>query len=337
MRGGEKRDLNYNNRDLSLDFLKLIATFGVVVLHTVNKDLSIFNYILYCCGVFSIPIFFMVDGALLLNKKEITFKYSLRKIYSTIKLVMFWAIIGFICNSILKKSLDSWYIDIFGWFIQKGFFGLFWFFGALLIIYLLLPLLHYIYNKRKLLIACIIVLFVLCFAIHGLSIYTSVTSNVVLESRIIQTFRLHNWLLYFFLGGLFYKNRINFNSIRKKITLCLSLTLICVAYCVLMGRYVLALNLAEYLYNSPIIIYGTCVIFTTILSIRFTNSRIFELSKASMAVYILHYTFAFSIFGHFNPTNIFVWFITPLIIFFMCIVIGLVANNIKYINKFFSL
>lgn len=328
---------NSKVRDLSLDFLKVIATFGVVVLNTVNKDLSLFNYILYCFGVFSIPIFFMVDGALLLNKKEVSFKYSLRKINSTLKLVMCWVIIGFICNILLSKSLDKWYLDVFGWFIQKGFFNLFWFFGSLLIIYSLLPLLHYIYNKKILLIVFMVVLFALCLTTHGLSIFTSITNESVFEKNIIQTFRLYNWLLYFFLGGLFYKNRTRFSNARKNIAYCLTLTLLCIVYCVLMGKYVMALNFVEYLYNSPVIICGTCVIFFTILSIHFTNNRIYELSKASIAVYILHYTFVLRIFNHFNPANIFVWSITPLLIFFICTVIGLVTSNIKYINKLFVL
>ncbi len=73
------------NRNLAIDFLKAVAIFGVVVIHTCSYDYNIasFNWV---SSVFwgslvraSVPIFFMCSGALLLSPG---YKLSLKKFFS---------------------------------------------------------------------------------------------------------------------------------------------------------------------------------------------------------------------------------------------------------------
>mgnify|MGYP000580179921 CR=1 FL=1 len=66
-------------RNTNLDLLKIMACIGVVLLHTTMpgfKETRICNYssYLYYLGTYSIPLFFMVNGYLMLGKSEI--KYS---------------------------------------------------------------------------------------------------------------------------------------------------------------------------------------------------------------------------------------------------------------------
>lgn len=60
------------NRIVGLDLLKIIACLGVVGLHTIGKDSSEINRILYYLCGYAIPCFFMVHGYFILNKAELS-------------------------------------------------------------------------------------------------------------------------------------------------------------------------------------------------------------------------------------------------------------------------
>lgn len=57
-------------RDLLVDFIKIIACFFVVGIHAIDKNLSLFhstlNYVFTC----AIPLFWMASGAFLMNKSN---------------------------------------------------------------------------------------------------------------------------------------------------------------------------------------------------------------------------------------------------------------------------
>ena len=97
-------------RDINIDFLKIIACIAVIGLHTLQKDLSIANTFLhYFCG-FAIPVFFFSTGYILFHRKEITFKYCLRKCLKVIRVVVIWNVGVNLCvfclNILLGKELD---------------------------------------------------------------------------------------------------------------------------------------------------------------------------------------------------------------------------------------
>lgn len=82
-------------KDINLDLLKVIACVGVVLLHTEMggfKETGSWNFstYLYYLGTYSIPLFFIVNGYLLLGKKEITYFLHITesKIYSNNSAVM---------------------------------------------------------------------------------------------------------------------------------------------------------------------------------------------------------------------------------------------------------
>lgn len=112
------------NRNISLDLLKVLACIGVVLLHTTMggfKETGSWNLLayLYYLGTYSIPLFFMVNGYLLLGKKEITYPYILQKVKWILITVSSWNIIvwlfkrDFAFNPIKK---------IVGSLLQKGYF-----------------------------------------------------------------------------------------------------------------------------------------------------------------------------------------------------------------------
>lgn len=143
-------------RDYNIDLLKITACAAVVGLHTFQKDLSLLNSTLYYLCGFAIPIFFMCSGAFLLNKNEVPFKYSLRKICTVLRVVILWNILIVLARLLASALLGVEYSftaltipeEIMKSLVQKGMMWQFWYFGAMIILYLLLPFLHRLGAKR---------------------------------------------------------------------------------------------------------------------------------------------------------------------------------------------
>ena len=186
-------------RNINLDLLKVLACVGVVLLHTTMggfKDTGSWNLLtyLYYLGTYSIPLFFMVNGYLLLGKREITSHYILQKVKWILITVSSWNIIvwlfkrDFTVNPIKK---------IVGSLIQKGYFFQFWFFGALILIYLCLPILSKFLNSKRRYLYILALLIVIGFIVELANIFF----QRPLQTHVMQTFRLWTWFFYYILGG----------------------------------------------------------------------------------------------------------------------------------------
>ena len=131
-----------NNRNYNADVLRIIACIGVLVLHVLGTKGSIINTLLYYLGTISIPIFFILSGHFILNKKDLNMKYLLKKISNIIVLVLSLSIVYFIL-SLYKRglNLNLLYEIFFGTIIQRGKLNLLWFLWALSLMYIIsLPL-----------------------------------------------------------------------------------------------------------------------------------------------------------------------------------------------------
>ena len=154
-------------RNINLDFLKIMACIGVVLLHTTIsgfKETRSWNYLtyLYYLGTYSIPLFFMVNGYLLLGRNKISYSYILQKVKWIFITVSIWSLIIWIYKRDFSENPIRIILDSL---IQKGYFFQFWFFGALIIIYLCLPILKKFLNSinRYLLILTLLVIIGLMF------------------------------------------------------------------------------------------------------------------------------------------------------------------------------
>lgn len=193
-------------RLLSLDFIKLFAMFGVICLHTemTYYENPIARF-LYMTAVVSIPLFFMVSGYLLYGKKNVNYQYSLRKMvgilrFVAIMTVVFWLLTG------IRHGIPFLHFTV-GSLLQKGRLGVYWYFGAMLVIYALYPFLHTVYMKQKIYFFAITI--ILC--ILSNCIFLGNFWGYQIEEHTIQTFRLWNWFFYFNLGGILRKYTVKSN------------------------------------------------------------------------------------------------------------------------------
>lgn len=285
-----------NKRNLNIDLIKILACFFVVALHTQrNYQLElIHNPILYYIARCAVPLFLMVNGYLLLKKEEIDYKYVLHKTKKILFVIVFWTLAYVILDSIRKKGITNVLSIFLGTFTQDGALAHLWFFWALIIIYIILPILYKfkIFDNKNKFKNIIILILSISVIIDIIFNYMYVKYNTNILESIPQCFRIWIWFLYFFMGGYYSRYIQNNITIKKNIIITAILTIISFVYQYqLFVKTSFTIN-SEYIYGNLIIILWIISIFYLLNSIKIEGyrfKRIIEyLSNYIMGIYILH-------------------------------------------------
>lgn len=275
-----------NVRNVNLDLIKCIACISVVGLHTVGMN----NYTIYyfCdCGV---PLFFMVNGYLLLSKEKVDYQYVFFKILKILKIVFAWNFIITIPVFIFRHKIVNPFSLAFDSLLQKGYLWQFWFFGTLILIYLLLPLLHKLFFQKihNYKVACFTLMFI-CLCESALSMI----KGYPLDMFIPQPLRLWTWLFYFLLGGFFASITEKLKKIPIKLhaALLLFFTIFNNISEKKVGLYLINGRLAEYFYNNLTSILWYTLLFTFLLRLPIkeaAKNTISIFSNFTVGIFIIH-------------------------------------------------
>ena len=331
----------HKTRNINLDLIKVLACIGVVLLHTTMvgfKETGSWNLLayLYYLGTYSIPLFFMVNGYLLLGKKEITYPYILQKVKWILTIVSLWTIIvwlfkrDFTVNPIKK---------IIGSLLQKGYFSQFWFFGALILIYLCLPILRKFLNSKR------SYLYILSFFVATGLIFelVNIILQMPLQSYVIQTFRLWTWFFYYILGGLiaqFDKEFIKNGFKRWMKIVAVLLLLITPVILFFLAKTIYHNLFAEYFYDILFVKIVSLGVFLTILTLSLKESKykwIVSLSNQTMGVFIVH-TYVMKVLEKllgFSYTGAYLLF--PIFTLCISIIVVSLLMKIPYFNRIVKL
>ena len=184
-----------NNRNQSIDLIKIIAMFGVIGLHVFIEYID--NPIVQIADnhipIISIPLFFMVSGYLMTSKKTLDWKYVLRKVKNIVVFVSTISVIYYLLKFLMYNQKPS-VSFLFQPYIQRGDLSKFWYFGAMIPIYLMAPfLVRLIRSKYLVSILVVGTLFLNCVFILNFM--------YGLELHIIQSFRVYTFAFYFIIGG----------------------------------------------------------------------------------------------------------------------------------------
>ncbi|MDE7265409.1 MAG: acyltransferase family protein, partial [Clostridia bacterium] len=238
-------------------------------------------------------------------------------------------------HAIINRDFSGWYIDIFGCFIQKGYFNIFWFFGALIIIYLFLPIIHRIYKTRVLSVIFLILLVIASVTIYEISVIRCCNGNSMISQNVIQTFRLWTHLTYFVGGAFLYRIRKRFSEVSACIIIpfLVIAIFVLVAYCFFMGTCVLSTSYAEYMYDAPVVILITSFLFIAFGAFKFHGNSLPILSTATMGIYILHYNFVYPVIKYFSSGNLAYVFMTPVLVFTIGLLVSIILCQTRYVNK----
>ena len=281
-------------RNINIDFIKILAMIFVVGLHT-GTSFSIGNidinncYILTICGT-AIPLFFTVSGYLLLGRKNIDWHYSIKKIWGIVRFVFVVCWIYWLIMLIVTKEphWDKLYKDPLGAFLMGGTFWQFWYFGAMCLIYLIYPQLNKIYNeKEKVFYTLFVCLIVICSIVYVLNIITPET----FERRIPHSLCIWKWLMYFCLGGIVKKRPIDMNwswVFFLAVTYCVQL--------IIVNQINPSMKVADYYFPSPLTLLYIYCLFQALnhINVRKINKGVILLSPLFLPVYTIHPFFIYN-------------------------------------------
>lgn len=322
-------------RNLGLDLLKILSCIGVVVLHSTKPGFNLEHYnisaYLYYLGTYAIPLFFMLNGYFLLNKKKLPYSYIFNKIGGILSIVFVWNMLIWV----IKRDFNVNPLrKIIGSLVQKGYFYQFWFFGSLIIIYLTLPIVKKVLEKDYSYFVLLLVLIVIGIVIE---IINTFIFHKPIQQYIPQTFRLWTWFFYYILGG--YLGKINIQKIKLTKFIMISFSIIFIISPILL--FYLAKNVyhnafAEYFYDSmivKIVSIGLFILFVKIeKNIMLKNKELIVMvSSLTMGVYIVH-TYVLEKLAKYIYNDL--WYNT-LVILIMTLAISFFISRIIWSIKYF--
>ena len=276
-----------SNRNVNLDLVKVLASIGVVGLHAIGMV----NYSIYYFCDFAVPLFMMVNGYLMFNKSGITPAYAFTKILSLLKIVVCWNLLIILPVMVLRHKFVNPIKLCVNCLFQKGYLWHFWYFGALIIIYLALPLIHHLIKNRPILHLILVVILVL------ISVTISIMSMVrgySIQKYVPQTLRIWTWLMFFLFGGLcttsYFDKLLNIplwlhsvltavfafvnNIVEKKV-----------------GLYLIHERIADLFYDDITSIIWYCLLFTLLLRVPLSalvKKAATRIEPLTLGIFIIH-------------------------------------------------
>ena len=251
----------------------------VLMLHT-NLYLSRSSYPLLLVvrnisGI-AIPLFFSVSGYLMAGKQyeslNQSVNYSICKVLNILK-VTFIVCLVFDLISYLRTGTIAFSFPLC--FIQKGNWWHFWYFGTMIIIYLILPALFRFINNIN--------LRVILLVLFGINTILWILDILLLfeKNHIIQTFRLWYFLFYFLLGWYIRNHNNSLLSIRGEYVI-----LSAIFYAIVVQ--ILPAGGVEYSFGSPFCVLYSFLLFLFILKKPISSKPISLIESTVLPAYILH-------------------------------------------------
>lgn len=342
------------------DSLRLMAIIGIVFCHVsvyyVIGDMGSFNFYISsfydCLRDFSVPIFVMLSGALLLNRKDSLIPFFKKRLSRIFIPFIFWAVFYILYSFIyIEKSVNlANAIDIF---LGKGstFGVIFWFVWMIIIVYIAIFIINKAVEKFNLskrfmdILALISVLYIVLLDFDILSIpYFPLMTY-------FASFISYAVIGYFLSNTSFISNKISNN--KAVLILAASSLLLYVYY---ICSYVVPQSMSNrgftYLgYFTVIILAISSAVFLLFKYLdrtdamnSFKSSRygkaISQLSQYSYGIYLAHYLILHLFMLYANPylhlTALNSIIAIPLIVFITCaisLVILIALDKIPYLNR----
>lgn len=189
-------------RNQSIDLIKIVAMMGVMALHTcIGRTDEIPGFVLSRTFGLSIPLLFMVSGYLM-QGRSVDWQYSARKIVGILRFTFIICFAYWLIHS-LRHGVDLMgFIKLWiGSFVQRGQFGMFWYFGSMMLLYLVLPF----YNRMEQRNSYFLPKMIICLLGIVFCFFMADYTNDFEKNFIPQSLRLWYWLLFFSIGQLLRK------------------------------------------------------------------------------------------------------------------------------------
>ena len=273
-------------RDMNLEFIRVLSCIFVILLHVSNyyrRNLEVFDtsyvfaVVVNVITRISVPMFFMISGALLMNRK-ITF--GIRRIKNALIPLLFWSLVYGFWEILFKSSNVYEVVDVIYDPVTKHL----WYMYVMIGIYIALPYMQTLYQnlekqaKRNFLI--------LWFAIL-LFTYVSSFFGQELAYEIPFIGGSSYYFGYFMLGAYLYEYKLDINKFHSGIGSVVFLTYLCIW--ALMSD-TSSIEKVLYYKNFFIVIASACTFHRILMmeKIPVKDSIINAISKCSLGIYYGH-------------------------------------------------
>ena len=303
-----------------IDLLECIAIFFVVLYHcsfynfNFFEKASIINYFIYffrCILSSCVPLFFFVNGYLLLNRPFVLKKHLLKMIRLVILTIVWSIILVLVSIPIRQERFSIKQIILLIVDMETPWTNILWFLCALFCIYIFFPLLKATFDNQKnafafFTIICAVLSLGISFGRELLSLFSIWVDLGRLNPFDTDLFNSFNpfkgmysfSLFYFCFGGLFFKIQERILSInRKKRNVCAVLCLL-ISMCLLFFTGVFFSCSTNLIWNvvwegyDTIFTLGIVIsIFTLCLNYNKDNRFIETVSINTLGIYLVHILF----------------------------------------------
>jgi surface polysaccharide O-acyltransferase-like enzyme len=284
---------------------------GVLVIPPTSAVLSTYvAYLFISLAGMAVPLFFVVNGALLLNK-PLTISKHIIKTCKVYLLLLLWCCVSFTLISVIKGDSISWSEIIRSAYTYKsGYSSYLWFLRAIVIIYVLFPIIKIAFDfpLSKWPIYCLAALFFfLSFGLMAVNniadivyFFTS-TSSVNNHTDIfikVHSFGLNLYpVFYFILGGLLTNNRY-WGAKAVKISTCVIIFIL--AWLMLFGYGIIKSILDGERFDNVYECYFSLMTLTMTVSVfliakrlQFNNPMmnrvLYTIGGYTLGIYVLHF------------------------------------------------
>ncbi|EPC88722.1 repeating unit O-acetyltransferase WefK [Lacticaseibacillus paracasei subsp. paracasei CNCM I-4649] len=324
-----------------IDFLKFFAIFGVVCLHVAGSYFNVaaqsptvrllFQPIrfYYYIGTLSIPLFFCVNGFLILGKENVTYPYILRKVSLLLAPVILWAIFEFIVKLVTEREFVNPVQIGAGFLVQKGLFSQFWFIGALIIVQLTAPILNRLLRDHWTAFRVLLLVFgVVCLVV----MFSSYYMRYPVVKSVIQTFRLWTWFFYFMMGAWLRRTQHG-SDLSKNTRFCLFVFIVLVVQMgALVSSVLLRNGYAEYDYDSLFVMLAVLLLmlqYSRVITLGrsdWVSCLVHHFAANTMGIFIIHVVvlkIVLRVLPNFEPNFV------PIIILIVFIVSDLITSGLQ--------
>jgi len=324
-------------REYSFDVLRVIAMIMVIIIHVSNVYTRSFNFIdtnSYLVSLIfntisrvSVPIFFMISGALLLDRK-FDFKKYKKRVLKILLLIVVWDILYLIWEYFF---LGVTYDKLYNLFLEPYRAHL-WFLYSIIILYVIQPLLKYILDRINNITK--IVLFILWILLSTVSMYNVSVANI---------FSIFSNIGFFIVGKYMYDYVKNTKNDKKIVIIMIILLVLSFIESIYLNytasiKFNMFYNLF-FAYRTPFIILSTFIIFKLVYIYchdKKPNNIIMLGSDLSLGVYLIHGMFLDVTTKYVDYKNVIPIIGIPsftMYILLLSVISVIVLRKIKYINK----
>lgn len=332
-------------RYLYIDILNCLAIFSVLMLHSSQighfgkpaAHITILGNVIQCIFIPAVYIFFMNSGAMLLNyrSRQTTETFIKKRTKRVIVPFLVWSVLYYLYD--IKWTAFPGPIfrvrpgikDFIYAFATNNINNLFWFFYAIIAIYLTLPILSLVAEQHKQYLWYVVVI---SFLLNDFTQWLGNTLNTNLNNKYLNS-QLLNFLAYAILGYLIKENFFTKKQENMLIGAGLIVLILTIMGTLTLGKIRIIGSFGPMLYSVAIVLIVKRITEQHHFSDR--TSKLFQMAaSSSLGMYILHVLFyrVFTKVFHLGWTSLVYILVMPVVVYLIGTPLIYLVRKNKYIR-----